>query len=74
MMKTLAPSPAWIEKTRLLSKDDAKRVSSRLLKKFTGNIRQKVIGPFVDAALQLQLEDEQLKEWRGKVAELRKRG
>ena len=74
MMKTMAPSPAWIEKTRLLSKDYAERVSSRIREKFTGNIRQKVIGPLVDVALQLQLEDEQLKEWRGKVAELRKRG
>jgi hypothetical protein len=74
MMKTLAPSPAWIEKTTLLSKDDVERVSSKMRKKFTGNIKQKVTDPLVDVALQLHSEDEQLKEWRCMVAELRKRG
>jgi len=74
MMNTLAPSPGWIGKAILLSKDDVERVSSRIRKNFMGNIKQKVIDPLVEVALQLQLEDEQLKEWRGKVAELRKRG
>ena len=74
MMKTLAPTPAWIEKTTFLSKDDGECVSSKMRKKLTGNIKQKVTDPLVGVALQLKLEDEQLKEWRGKVAELRKRG
>ena len=73
-MKTLAPSPAWIEKALLLSKDDAECVLSRMRKKFTSKMKPKVIDPIVVVALQLQLEDEHLAEWRGKVTEIRKRG
>jgi len=61
-MKTSAHLAEWIEKAMLLSKDDAERILARMRKKITRKMKQ------------LQLEDEQLKEWRGKIAELRERG
>ncbi|MCX7168492.1 MAG: hypothetical protein NTV11_19780 [Rhodocyclales bacterium] len=74
VMKTSAHLAEWIEKAMLLSKDDAERILARMRKKITRKMKQDEIDPLVAVALQLQLEDEQLKEWRGKIAELRERG
>jgi hypothetical protein len=71
-MKSTVPSPEWVEKAMLLSKDDAERVLARMRKKITRRLQHEKIDPLSAVALQLQLEDEQLKEWREKLAELRK--
>jgi hypothetical protein len=71
-MKLTTPSPEWVEKAMLLSKEDAERILSRMRKKITRKLECEKLDPLSAVALQLQLEDEQLKEWRSKVAELRK--
>lgn len=72
-MKSTAPSPEWIEKAMLLSKEDAEHILARMRKKITRRLEHQAIDPLAAVALQLQLEDEQLKEWRDKMAELRKK-
>lgn len=72
-MKSTVPSPEWIERAMLLSKDDAERILARMRKKITRRLEHEAIDPLVAVALQLQLEDEQLKEWRDKMSELRRK-
>ncbi len=70
-MKLTAPSPEWIEKAKLLSRDDAEHILARMRKKLTRRLDHEKIDPLEAVASQLQLEDEQLQEWRDKLAKLR---
>lgn len=70
-MKLTTPSPEWVEKAMLLSKEDAERILSRMRKKITRKLECEKLDPLSAVALQLQLEDEQLNEWRQKMSELR---
>jgi hypothetical protein len=70
-MKSTAPSPEWIQKAMLLSKDDAERILARMRKKIVRRLEHETIDPLAAVALQLQMEDEQLNEWRQKMSELR---
>lgn len=72
-MKPTTPSPEWIEKAMLLSKDDAEHILARMRKKISRRMAHETIDPLTAVALQLQMEDEQLKEWRDRVSELRKK-
>ena len=72
-MKFRTASPEYIEKAMLLSKDDAERMLARMRKKITRRLDHEEIDPLEAVALQLQLEDEQLAEWRDKVSELRRK-
>lgn len=71
-MKLKTPSPEWVDKAKLLSRDEAERILARMRKKLTHKLEDDEIAPLEAVALQLQLEDEQLNEWRAKIAELRK--
>lgn len=72
-MKSTAPSPEWIEKAMLLSRDDAERILARMRKKIVRRLEHEAIDPLAAVAMQLQLEDEQLKEWRNRMSELREK-
>jgi len=68
-MKNKKPSKEYIEKAKLLSREDAERLFVRMRKRY---FRRATDGSPVDAvALQLQHEDEQLKDWRKKMEKLR---
>jgi hypothetical protein len=71
-MKHNIPSPAYVEQARLLSKEEAERVFSRMRKKLSYRLEQETIDPLEAVALQLQHEDEQLDEWRENLTKLRK--
>ena len=72
-MKTNLPSPHYIEQAMQLSKEDAERLLARMRRKLTSRLEREKIDPLHAVALQLEFEDEQLKEWRENLAELRKR-
>jgi hypothetical protein len=72
-MKKDSPSPNYIEQAMRLSKEDAERLLSRMRRKLTSRLEREKIDPLHAVAFQLQFEDEQLKEWRENLAELRKR-
>ena len=65
------PTKGYLEQAKALSKKDAERLMSRMGKKFTRRLEDKKLTPTDVQALQLELEDEQLKEWRKKRTELR---
>lgn len=70
-MKLKTASPEYIQKAMALTRDDAERLFSRMRRKLIRRLEHDELQSLEAVALQLQLEDEELKEWRGKMAELR---
>jgi len=56
-----------------LSKEDAERLFSRMRGKLTRRLEDKKLPPLEAIAIQLELEDEALKVWRERLAEIRKK-
>ena len=65
------PTKEYLEKAKSLSKKDAELLLSRMGGKLTRRLEDKRLSAMEVLALQLELEDEQLREWRKKVAEIR---
>ena len=70
-MKNRAAEPSYIDKAMLLSKEDAERVFSRMRGKVNRRLEDMKLSPIEAIAIQLELEDEQLKEWRARLSEIR---
>lgn len=70
MRKT--PSEAYLEKARQLPKEEVERLLSRARAKLMRRLEDKRQSALEVAAIQLEIEDEELSEWREKMAELRK--
>lgn len=64
-------SEAYLEKARLLSKKETERLLSRAREKLIRRLEVKKLSALEVAAIQLELEDEALKEWRERMAEIR---
>ncbi len=67
------PTKEFLEKAKSLSKKDAELLLSRMGGKLTRRLEDKRLSAIEVLALQLELEQEQLREWRKKVAEIRGR-
>ena len=65
------PKKEYLEKAKTLSRKDAERLFSRMGGKLTRRLEDKRLSPLEVVALQLELEDEQLEEWRKKIGEIR---
>jgi len=65
------PSEEYLEKARLLSKEEKERLLSRMRSKLARRLEDKKLSALESVAIQLEVEDEELKEWREKMAELR---
>ena len=72
-MKTQLQDEKYLEAAKLLSREEVERLFSRMRKKLTRRMEDKRIIPLEAIAKQLELEDEQLNEWREKLAEIRKK-
>ncbi len=70
-MALKTPSERYIEQAKRLSKSDAERILSRLRGKLMRRLEDEKLIPLEAVALQLELEDKQLQEWRERMAELR---
>ena len=68
MKKT--PSDEYIEKAKLLDEEAAERLLSRARSKLVRRLDDRKLTPLDVMALQLEIEDEDLNEWRARVAEL----
>lgn len=68
-----SPSEAYLEKARLLSKEETERLLSRMRTKLMRRLEDKTLSALEVAAIQLEIEDEELNEWREKWAEIRDR-
>jgi len=66
------PSDKYLEKAKLLGKKEAERLLSRTRARLRGEMLDETLSPLECIAIQLEIEDEQLLEWRAKTAELRK--
>ena len=63
-------NPDYLEKVKQLSNEDAERVLSRMGGKLPKRLIKEKLTQEEAIALQLEIEDEQLQEWREKMAKL----
>jgi len=68
-----APSETYIEKAKLLSKEDTERLLSRMRTKLMRRLEDKKLSTLEVVAIQLEIEDEDLDEWRKRWAELKQK-
>lgn len=71
MRKT--PSEAYLEKARHLSKEETERLLSRMREKLTRRLEDKKLSTLDVVAIQLEIEDDALNEWRERMQEIRKK-
>ena len=71
MKKT--PSDKYLEKAKLLSEEETERLLSRTRSKLLRRLENERMTALEVVALQLEIEDEDLNEWRENMADLRKK-
>lgn len=71
--KRKTPSDVYLEKARLLSEEETERVLSRTRSKLLRRLENGKMSALDIVAIQLEIEDEDLSEWREKMAEIRKK-
>jgi hypothetical protein len=72
-MKVKTPNQEYLEKAKLLTEEEAERLMSRMRDKLNRRLEDKKLKRIIALAIQLELEDLQLKEWRERVAEIREK-
>ena len=70
MRKT--PTEESLEKARLLTKEETERLLSRMQTKLMRRLEDKELSALEVVAIQLEIEDEELDEWRKNMTEIRK--
>lgn len=68
MKKT--PDAEYLEKAKLLSKEETERLLSRARNKLVRRLEDQKLSTLEVLALQLEIEDDDLNEWREKMAEI----
>jgi hypothetical protein len=67
------PSEKYLEKARLLTKEETECLISRMRARSMCKAKDEKLGTLECVAIQLEIEDEQLNEWRAKAAEMREK-
>jgi len=67
------PAEEYLLKAKKLTKAEAERVFSRMSGKLGRRLDDDKIIPLEALAIQLEIEDEKLKEWRERFAEIKAR-
>lgn len=67
------PSEAYLDKARKLNKSDLERLLSRARNKLVRRLEDKKLSPLEVAAIQLEIEDDDLAEWRERWAAIKKK-
>ena len=67
------PSEAYLEKAKLLTKEETERLMARMRNKLARRLEDKKLSELEVVAIQLEIEDEELNEWRAKMEEIRKK-
>jgi hypothetical protein len=68
-----SPDEAYVEKAKLLTKEETERLMSRMRTKLMRRLEDNRFSELEVVAIQLEMEDEALNEWREKMAEMRKK-
>jgi len=63
-MKISTPDQDYIENASRLTEEETERLQSRMSEKLTRQLKKEKFSTLEALAIQLQREDEQLKEWR----------
>jgi hypothetical protein len=63
-MKTHVPSQDYLEKAKLLTESEAERIQSRMSGNLARRFMKEKLSSLEALAIQLELEEEQLNEWR----------
>jgi N-acyl-L-homoserine lactone synthetase len=71
MKKT--PAEGYLEKAKLLTEEETERLMSRMRTKLTRRLEDNKFSALEAVAIQLEIEDEELNEWRKNMAEIRKK-
>lgn len=66
-------NPIYVEKVKKLSKEESERLLSRMSGKLPRRLEKDKLSREEALALQMELEDEQLQEWRKMMAALNKK-
>jgi len=66
-MKIKVPDTEYLEKAKLLTEEEVERVMSRMDGKLPRRLAKEKLSALEALAIQLELEDEQLREWREKM-------
>jgi hypothetical protein len=72
-MKVKQISKEYLDKAAALSMEEAERLFARMHGKLARKFEREKIASLEAVALQLQIEDEELQEWRQRWAELEQR-
>lgn len=72
-MKIKKANEEYLEKARNLSEEEVERLQSRMRAKLTRREDDKKLTPLEALAIQLEIDDEQLAEWREKRIEINKK-
>ena len=67
------PAEEYLEKAKLLTKEETERLLSRIRAKLMRRLEDKNLGTLEVMAIQLEIEDKELNEWREKLAEIEKK-
>ena len=67
------PSEAYLEQAKLLSQEETERLMARMRNKLTRRLEDKKLSELEVVAIQLEIEDEELNEWRAKMEEISKK-
>jgi hypothetical protein len=72
-MKIKSPSKEYLEKAKTLSRKEAERLFSRMGGRLNRKLDENKLSALEVVAIQLELEDEQLKEWRKNFAKVKEK-
>ncbi|MDP2030784.1 MAG: hypothetical protein Q8K12_14195 [Thiobacillus sp.] len=67
------PAEEYLEIAKQLSEEDTERLLARMRAKLMRRLEDKKMSVAEVVAIQLEIEDEELQEWRARMAEIRKK-
>jgi hypothetical protein len=67
------PADEYLEKARQLEQEETERLLARMRSKLMRRLEDKKMSVQEALAIQLEIEDEELQEWRARMAEIRKK-
>lgn len=67
------PADEYLEKARQLEQEETERLLARMRSKLMRRLEDKKMSVQEAVAIQLEIEDEELQEWRTRMAEISKK-
>lgn len=67
------PVDEYLEKASQLNKEETERLLARMRSKLMRRLQDKKMSVEEAVAIQLEIEDEELQEWRARMKEIRKK-